>query len=372
MTSQELQDKIKEQIKKTGFVLEDKIVKILRKHGWFVISNKYYIDDLENSIREIDIVAYKCSKLDSINVFTSLIISCKKSDASIWALLSREINKKDPNTNFWPLHTWTNNKCLEYQTSRSDFSQNYHEGAINFGVSNALSLPDVEIFAFQEMAKSDGKPQNDKSIFGSITSLIKAQSYEKSILPNKNKINRIYQYNLISVVETDLLRVMFEDANITSTFVDDDHFLSQYIIKKEQTFSRIRFIKSECFEKHLSDYTKLHEFNCHHFKSEVDNFYVDVAKSQSKLDCLSEDLRIRLGPIIQERVLDCLGEYANIKDMWVLRVESKDMLCIVFHFSDEIIEFINCDNEIDKEASRALMQIYKYPGKFMFANEFPD
>ncbi len=91
-------NKYAEGIRKTGFVLEYKVANTLRKAGWTVISNKYYEDDFEGSVREIDLVAYKASKIQQIDVYTTLLISCKKSDSDIWALLSRDINLKDPNS----------------------------------------------------------------------------------------------------------------------------------------------------------------------------------------------------------------------------------------------------------------------------------
>ena len=46
-------------IEKTGYVLEFNVSSLLQKHGWSVINNKYYIDDVQPAVREIDIVGYK-------------------------------------------------------------------------------------------------------------------------------------------------------------------------------------------------------------------------------------------------------------------------------------------------------------------------
>jgi len=74
------------QIEKTGFVLENRIAQVLKAAKWTVISNRYYIDDTEESIREIDLVAYQTSKVQHFDVYTTLIISCKKSESNLWAL----------------------------------------------------------------------------------------------------------------------------------------------------------------------------------------------------------------------------------------------------------------------------------------------
>ena len=85
-------DKYAKEILKTGFVLENKVGDTLRRSGWTVISNKYYEDDFEGSVREIDLLAYKVSKVQHVNVYTTILISCKKSEADIWGLIARSIN----------------------------------------------------------------------------------------------------------------------------------------------------------------------------------------------------------------------------------------------------------------------------------------
>jgi hypothetical protein len=150
------------EIRKTGFVLENRVAQALKVAGWTVISNKYYVDDSEESVREIDLVAYRVSKVQHFDIYTTLIISCKKSDANAWALLAREINLKDPNSDWWPLHAWSNDKALNFQLAETNKARRYHEQVTAFGVKDALGMPSVEVFAFQEMDKVSGKPQNDK------------------------------------------------------------------------------------------------------------------------------------------------------------------------------------------------------------------
>ncbi|AJI48233.1 hypothetical protein IB633_07680 [Francisella philomiragia] len=71
-------EKIKNGIKKTGFKLEFDISQLLLKNRWNVINNKYYVDDLQESVREIDLVAYKATDVKDFYTYTVLIISCKK------------------------------------------------------------------------------------------------------------------------------------------------------------------------------------------------------------------------------------------------------------------------------------------------------
>lgn len=70
--------KLAQSISKTGFKLEYEIGKTLRKNGWHLISNRCYIDDLEGTVREIDLLAYKVTNLKDLSLYTVIIISCKK------------------------------------------------------------------------------------------------------------------------------------------------------------------------------------------------------------------------------------------------------------------------------------------------------
>ena len=107
------------QIAKTGFVLENRIAQLLKAAKWTVISNRYYVDDAQESVREIDLVAYQTSKVQHFDVYTTLIISCKKSETNLWALLARDINLKDPNSDWQPLHAWSNDKAITHQLASS-------------------------------------------------------------------------------------------------------------------------------------------------------------------------------------------------------------------------------------------------------------
>jgi len=51
-----------------------------------------------------------------------------------------------------------------------------------------------------------GSPQNDKAIFGAMTSLMKAQAYELQALPQRKKASCVYQFNLISSLDGQLVR----------------------------------------------------------------------------------------------------------------------------------------------------------------------
>ena len=69
-------DRFSNEIRKTGFELEYRISEYLRARGWAVITGKYYVDDLQDTVRELDIVAYRSGKVEHFRVVTTIIISC--------------------------------------------------------------------------------------------------------------------------------------------------------------------------------------------------------------------------------------------------------------------------------------------------------
>lgn len=357
------------QIKKTGFVLENRIAQMLRAAKWTVISNRYYVDDTEESIREIDLVAYQTTKVQHFDVYTTLIISCKKSETNLWALLARDINLKDPNSDWQPLHAWSNDKAVTYQLNNTGAAKRYHEGAHRFGVKNVLQTPAVEVFAFQEMNKTSGAPQNDKSIFAAITSLMKAQAYEVGALPQRKKNPAIYQFNLLSIVDTDLVRLMFSGKTIEAASVEDEHYIARYIIKKRESVSRIRFVQSEKFEKILPEYSKLHAANCHWFDAECNDFYRDVMKDSKRVALLIDEFRKEIKwhfywPFTENRLKPPEAETLNI--FWNDR---NDSVTLWGAFGEKGLSVLNADEKVKEHVAKALLKINRYSGSFEFEDD---
>jgi hypothetical protein len=358
--------KIEDQIKKTGFVLEHTLVSLLKKSNWHVINNKYYVDDYEENIREIDILAYKISKIQNISIYTTLLISCKKSESNDWALLSRDIDLKAPNNDWWPLHAWSNDKAINYKLNLKGGAKGYHEDLIERGLKHVLDLPKVEVFAFQEMDKKTGSPQNDKPIFGSITSLMKAQAYEVNSLPSRKKDAAIYQFNLLTVVDTELVRIHFEkNEKIKAHTTDSEHYIARYIIHKEDTFARIRFIKSNKFQSYLADYDKLHKENCDWFIKTNNNFYLDILKNSDKVSILHEDFRAKL--LWLYRIFADKNNSDEFSDLSIEWLKDSNKPAIVSNsMTAEVIEKFETLSYVKKLTLEALKTVYRYEGDFIF------
>ncbi len=359
-------EKYAKEIRKTGFVLENKVGGMLRRSGWTVISNKYYEDDFEGSVREIDLLAYKVSKVQHVNVYTTMLISCKKSDADIWALLARSINLKDPNSDWWPLHAWSNDKAIEYELSKSGMAKKYHDDVIKLGVKEVLSLPEYEVFAFQEMNRVSGAPHNDKNIFGAVTSLMKAQAYEIGALSHRKKEPSVYQFNLISIIESDLIRINIDGNNISQEVIDSEHYISRYIIKKSESFSRIRFVAASSFKEKLNDYGRLHEASCKWFDNTLNAFYDEILKDYKRVNVLIDEFRSKVGWSIYWVVKQEFGTQINRETISLWWGKKGKYAEVALMDDTVVVESLNRNSELKQKISAALKEVYRYSGEFKF------
>lgn len=362
-------EKFAAEIRKTGFVLENQIAAELKREGWTVISNKYYEDDFEGSVREIDLLAYKVSKVQHIDVYTTLLISCKKNESNVWALLARDINLKDPNSDWWPLHSWTNDKALSYELSQAGKSRAYHEGVQELGVKEALLIPDMEVFAFQEMKRSGGAPQNDKNIFNAVTSLMKAQAYELSALPQRKKATAVYQFNLLSVIDSDLIRLKFTGDKISAEPIDSEHYIARYIIKKKESFSRVRFIKASSFKAALADYNRLHAANCHWFDRTNNHFFNEAVKDWKRTQVLIDEFRSKLKWSLLYRLGRRFNKSFETKSLSLDWRAKEGRLAVTLPADSDVFAFLNGDKESRTAVAKALKEIYRYSGEFVFAED---
>jgi hypothetical protein len=357
------------QIAKTGFVLENRIAQVLKAAKWTVISNKYYVDDAEESVREIDLIAYQATRVQHFDVYTTLVISCKKSESNAWAFLARDIDLKDPNSDWQPLHAWSNDKALAHQLLGAGCAKSYHDGITQRGVTNVLKTPDVEVFAFQEMNKVSGAPQNDKNIFTAVTSLMKAQAYELGVLAQRKKTPSIYQFNLLSIVDADLVRLMFSGDSVDANPVESEHYIARYIIRKRETFSRIRFLTADAFATALAEYGSLHVANCQWFDSECNAFYQDIVADRKRVDVLIEDFRKQVGREIRWPLLRSNHEALEVSAINLYWNGPDDSLRIWAPFGSEGAKLLNEDSKVKSHVANALQSIYRYSGPFQFEDD---
>ncbi len=359
-------------IVKTGFKLEFDISSALSAHGWTVINNKYYIDDQHNTVREIDLVAYKARFIQHCQLFTTLIISCKKNEEDIWALVAKDLNPNDPNIDWIPIHVWSNDRAISYQQSRPEWKEKYLSQLRNNGCPSIAEAPIKHIFAFQEMNKKSGKPKNDKNIFASIDSIMKAQAYEIGALPSRKKKPVVYQFNLLSVMDTELLRLDLSKAEIVATAVEDEIYVASYIINKEQTISKIHFITASTFERKLQEYDRLHEVNAQSFESASNEFYADVFKDHEKMRLFLKDISEDLCWPIYLRLQENSRNDFNPNSISLHWDEESQVLVVELIVDEHEIENLNNDKKLRSILNAKFSEFFRYTGISMFGkNDLP-
>ena len=358
-------------IERTGFVLEYKVATLLKAAGWTVISNKYYVDDQEEKVREIDLIAYKVTKVQGFNAYTCLIVSCKKSESDYWAFLSRRASLLDPNFEWQPLHTWTNVFALKHQFSGVDIGKKYHDDITSLGVQNVLRQPEYEIFAFQEMSRNNGAPRNDGNIFSSVTSLIKAQAYELGALPERKKSSCVYQFNLLSVVDADMVKLSFIEDNIEASPIESVEYFSRYIVKGHESFARIRFCKAGAFKSALADYDRLHTANVSWFGQQCNRFYDDILCDSKRWSLLSNEFEKEYETRIRRTFRRPFHVSINADEINFSYEKKSNHVEIYLLLEEANIKFLNEDEDARDAISHALKITYRFTGTFSVMNDIP-
>lgn len=366
-----IDQKYVEGIKSTGFGLEYLISKSLTADAWTVINNKYYIDDVQGSAREIDILAYKVTVQDGIQIYTVLIISCKKSSENAWALLAKDRNSNDPNIDWNPVTLWSNQKILKFIIENYEWKAKYVNSSKE--LNRQLFTPQKHIFAFQELNRKKGTPQNDKAIFNSIVSSMKSQDYEIGSLDKRKKQDSIYNFNLISVVEAPLLRINYSDAEPSVENIDSDIYVGSYIINKKETISRVHFIKSDEFESKLATYNTLHSHNIKQTSRIVESYYADCIKDKRKVNLFlkefSQNLRWNIHQVLKEhRAGDSLKNIIEIR--WD-EVKSCVAITVDEVWREEEVKALNESNDLKLKMASELKEKYQYEGDFYFDDNIP-
>lgn len=330
------------------------------------------MDDQQETIREIDIVAYKASLVRELHVYTVLIVSCKKSDENAWVLLSKSPNHSDPNMEWIPIHAWSNDPKLTFMFEEQEWKETYLS-SLNDNQSFLVShKPRRHIFGFQEMKKESGAPQNDKNIFNSVTSVMKAQAYEMNALPLRKKDPCVFQFNLISVAQTDLIRLDFEKDTVDGEAVDDEIYVAGYIIEKQQTFARVHFVNSEKFDAVLKAYNKLHEANKSAFMAVYDKFCKEVIKDSVKLNLFRKDVAMDIWWIVHQNFRHLTGLNETLRDGWLFWNQKEQSIDFYVDLDAESIAEMNSNIDVMKALSKSPKKHYQYEGRSGFVlNDIP-
>ncbi len=360
-------DKFKTGIAKTGFDLEYRVSEEFRKHRWSVINNKYYIDDVSEQVREVDLVAYKADKVDDYLVYTTLIVSCKKDERNVWALLGKPPNYSDPNIDRQPLHVWSNDVALAFMLDENGWRQRYLAKASKRLSHPIVALPKTDIFAFQEMNSVSGNPNNDRNIFGSISSLMKAQAYELIALPDRKKNPVVYQFNLLTVVDADMIRLDFNGSEISAASTRSETYIANYIVAQRETFARIHFLVAGELENSLPLYDDLHQANREFFHGLTGEFYRDCYKHVKKRNALIDVLRQSIWWRVSLASRSAGGHAIKKSEIWLNWDEEENQMVVTLDLDEQVVAKLNLNSELRELLAASLKEVYRFEGKSAFA-----
>lgn len=374
-TSEQLKE-IKKQIYKTGFVLENKICQLLENNNWNIINNRYYLDDVQDINREIDIIAYKVSTVNDILIYTTFVISCKKSEKNLWAFLTKDIKQGDPNINFYPINNWSNNKILNFMLETINIEERILNKSIDHKSLEFIYGMNKQVFAFQQMNTKSFAPQNDKDIYNSIITTIKSLEYEKNSLGKRIKNKALYNFNLLSIFDGEMIEIHFAEQSEDIKQIDEIKYLNRHIVNKRESFYRVHFMKYEKLNLYIDHLNDLHKFHVEFYPTLIEEFYRDITQfGREGFKLFTEEF--------EDEVLWMLNHYYDSEEHTlehiILKYEADEELLYIsvegseMSYSDEVeaLAVLHDDERAISWVKTALKDIFNYEGNFTFDKGFP-
>jgi hypothetical protein len=365
-----INQKLIDGVKRTGFILEYNVSRQLEKYNWNVINNRYYLDDVKNVDREIDIIAYKVKEIENCFYYTTLIISCKKSDIYLWAFLTADLRDEDPNIDICPISNWTNNKILKYMLDNVVNAGGEIQKQIDKEYLNFVYGINKRVFAFQQMSVKEYKPQNDDKIYDSIISTIKALEYEKNSLDVRKSDTSFYDFHLLSVFDGEMNEVYFKDDEIFTYDINNIKYLNRHIINKKENFYRVHFINSNKLEEYIPYFNSLHSWNSSFYSQLNKDYFNNITKYPKSYDVFKKEFFAS----VKNRIIVNTGIIC--KEIDIEYDSSRKIVRIMITFkniSDEDTFFDNYNNDtsLKKVFEQSLDSIYKYKGDFIVQSDLP-
>ena len=362
------EDKIPEALEATGFVVEHEVSEAFRAAGWGVIGSRYYIDDVDGKARELDLIAYKVTSGPEIDVVTTILISCKKDRENAWAVMSRKRPFQDPNLDWNPIHTWTNNGLLGAYLGSSKWSDEYVRS--DNTIFSALFEIERQAFAFQLISKNSCRPKNDRPIFESLTDLMKAQDHELSILPDRMKKKRIYIFNLVAVVDAALYEVRYDEMPAVATEVQEFRHLARYIVRRQERVARINICSKNKIFGLVNSYELLAKHDAVFFNIKIKEAYDSLPRNRAVQRFLGKQVEKKLkwnvwaalGRNHRKRVVPEIGFQFD---------SQKNELVVLMNLDDDDLSAIFIDELLIEETRTLLASEARYVGSFRFEVDIP-
>ena len=373
---EKLHNKLEQAIKLSGFPFENEVSMLFKQHGWTIIPNRYYIDDVKGIEREIDILAYKSWNDNEENIwyYTALIISCKKSSSSKWCFITRDSDNQDINVDYFPFHFLTNDKRLQFMTNNSlpSFEKQYKKDK---KVKNIYSFP-KSIISYQQFVEDCFKKNED--IYNSIITTIKALESEKSNLLNrKKKQSFFYSFYLLSLFDGDMIDCNFNsDGSVSYVDITSINYLNRHIVNKEEHFYSVNFISKQVIDNKINEYDSLAECNRVLFPSMITSYYEDIFKDRERVMISWESFVSSTSFVLTLIISRELNRNIDIKIQDYSFEDGSLKLSIVetsstFADINSIYHVLNNDEWAKGYVKKHLSLSFRYKGDFVFEDFLP-
>lgn len=367
-----------EAINKTGFDLEYQVQQILKRHSWHVINNRYYIDDRTGVEREIDVVAYKKNRKDNTMFYTYLIISCKKATESSWVFLTSDHDSCDEDFDRCPIEMLFSDRGIQalLDNEKAVMVEKLNE------ISSLQSICDAphRVLAFQQINRKSFKDEDDKRIFSSIITAIKAAAYErKSILElRESDLDICVNFNLLSIFEGGLKENYRNEMTNEVNDIQEIKYINRHIIDDVDRPYRVHFISDTAFELILEQYDQAAEDIADYYTSLQIEVYNDVFSDDKyyRIERAWINFSTELAHEMYETTtnIDVQSYFNNgfITNFHFSGEEEK--LIIYWDFSlftnpDSIVLELNENEQFKEMTSKKLKKFFRYNGAFAFALE---
>ena len=340
--------KLDEAINKTGFPTEYNVQQKLIAHGWKVISNRYYIDDQKKIEREIDLLATK----NGIN----LIISCKKSDTEFWTFMtSRNTDVAVP---FEYNDGIVQYFCIEERDVFQRIAARYP------GLASLLQAND-SVRAFQQITKDKYTANNDKHIYDSIITTIKAAEYEGTSTINF----------MLSIFEGELVQKNFDDGQ--SRTIDEIKYINRHCIGDNDKYYCVHFIKYDALESVIDVYDQAVEELPRFINDLHQEFITDIFDHPSRIAAFQRAFEDDFFDSLYEEVErgndyfhDLATNPTGIR-LYMSRSGKLHLAFNLFLFSHRatMASRINEDDTCRSLMSKSLKKFFGYEGPFVIEND---
>lgn len=363
---------------RTGFALEYQTQQILRNHGWNVINNRYYLDDKTGSEREVDIVAYKTHPAEGAICCTYLIISCKKATKSSWIFLTSDNSSAEEDFDPYPLGIAVSDPsisriiCTEKPLATSLL--------LEMEPYQKIYSSSHKVLAFQQIHRESHRPEDDKRIFDSIITTIKAASYEKkyALTHRPNGENVCLDFHLLSVFEGGMKENYRSGSANELSDIPEIKYINRHIIGDTDQFYRVHFIDSGFFDEAVGQYDLAAEALPNYYAALCAEFYdgiFDGAKKDRLLPFWEKFKSELFEEMFDERYCEDDRDYYNNSWLTTYEMDTESQTLALYwdmsFFSkpEESIAERNKNEPLRTRTAQKLNLYFHYTGPFRFALE---